>query len=66
MTRAARYGNVQPDVFEKLDHEEMLEVARRAQQMYVDDEKARLEALIEIHGELTKVLVKVIQSRPTL
>lgn len=59
MTRAARYGNVQPSEFLELDYEESLELARRATVMFVDDRKQEMDWQME----QTKVMVEALGLR---
>lgn len=54
MARAARYGNIQPDVFESLDAHVAVDLAMRVMEMYVEDEKRRFEFDVEC----TKAIVK--------
>lgn len=45
MARAARYGNIQPDVFGSMDIAEAIELAERVTLLWVDDEKRHQEVV---------------------
>lgn len=52
--RAARYGHVSPDVYEMLDWDLGLELARRATKQHHDD----LKFVVEIATQFTTAIVK--------
>lgn len=54
MSRAAKYGNIQPEQFEEMDWEWASEIARRVTLMHEEETKM----WIEVHTELTKAIVK--------
>ena len=54
MARAARYGNIQPSVYEAMDYEEGLEMARRVTNLFIEDFKMTAE----LHVELTKHIME--------
>jgi hypothetical protein len=56
MARAARYGHVPPDVFEEMDWDEGVEVARRTYLMYQEDTKL----VLETHLEFTKAMIQAL------
>ena len=47
MARAARYGNIQPSEFLKLDWDDALDLADRVQRLHADDEKFRNDVMLE-------------------
>lgn len=52
--KAARYGNVQPDVFDELDIDEAAEITFRVTELYFED----IELERDLHVELTKAQIK--------
>jgi hypothetical protein len=52
--RAARYGSLSPEAFDEMDFDEAAEFSRRATLYHQQD----MEAVAEMHTELTKALLK--------
>jgi DNA-binding GntR family transcriptional regulator len=62
MAILARYGNVQPNVYDEMDPDEAFELAERVAKMWRDD----VEELMKAQIENTKAILKQIASRPSL
>lgn len=56
MARAARYGNVQPDVFGTLDIAEALDLADRVTKLWGEDEERHAKLVTNQTEQLAKVL----------
>jgi hypothetical protein len=54
MAVLARYGNVQPDVYQQMDFFEAAELAKRVVELHSEE----IEADMKFRAELTKAIVK--------